>query len=160
MSDANYKSVQDTVVEATAPGIEKPKASAQSIKQRLDWGEPGFTLLDARDRDSFNASRIMGAMPYPLDDPQTAQFTQSSLDPRREIYVYGDTDEQAASAANQLREAGYTEVSEMQGGLAAWQAIGGPVEGTGRVGEKVVPQGAYNVGDRLKENEQVQRKFE
>lgn len=152
--------VQGNVLDMTAPGIDKPKSSAQALKERLEWGEPGFTIVDVRDREAFNHSRIMGAIPMPLNDPETAEVTKNSLEARREIYIYGDSEEQAQAAANQLRSEGYHEVTELQGGLAAWQAIGGPVEGTEQRGEKVVGEGAYNIVDRLEENAEVQEKFD
>jgi rhodanese-related sulfurtransferase len=47
----------------------------------------------------------------------------------RDLYVYGSTDEQTASAAAQLRTAGYQNVAELRGGLAAWKAADYPIEG-------------------------------
>jgi 3-mercaptopyruvate sulfurtransferase SseA len=46
----------------------------------------------------------------------------------RDIYIYGETDEETATAAAQLRAAGYRNVSELRGGVAAWKAVGFPVE--------------------------------
>ena len=31
-----------------------PVASAQSLKERLDWGEPALTIIDTRDSPSFS----------------------------------------------------------------------------------------------------------
>ena len=52
-----------------------------------------------------------------------------SLESERDIYVYGDTDESTAAAAEQLRNTGYENVAELKGGLVAWQAASGAVEG-------------------------------
>nr|MDJ0577739.1 rhodanese-like domain-containing protein [Xenococcaceae cyanobacterium MO_234.B1] len=46
---------------------------------------------------------------------------------------YGSTDEQTASAADQLRAAGYQNVSQLRGGLAAWKANGYTIEGNSAV---------------------------
>ncbi len=46
----------------------------------------------------------------------------------RDIYVYGATDEETAIGAALLRAAGYQNVSEIRGGVAAWKAVGYPVE--------------------------------
>ncbi len=51
----------------------------------------------------------------------------------RDIYVYGSTDEQTTDAAAQLRSAGYQNVAELRGGLAAWKANGYPIEGDSAV---------------------------
>ncbi|MGL6343812.1 MAG: rhodanese-like domain-containing protein, partial [Waterburya sp.] len=53
----------------------------------------------------------------------------TSLPENRSIYVYGNTDEEAAEAANTLRQKGFESVSQLQGGLAGWKAINGPSEG-------------------------------
>lgn len=142
-------------VTPTPPSQQTPQSSAQALKQRLEWGEPAFTILDVRDRGAFNASRIMGAMAMPLEDlPQRAL---DSLEPRREIYVYGDSDEQSTQAANKLREAGFGSVSELKGGLAAWKAIGGPTEGNAETGYDS-SSAEYNVKARLDKHAEVSSK--
>ena len=97
-----------------------PKASAQALKERLQWGEPGLTIIDTRDRESFLEERITGAML--IEDV-------SNLPENREIYVYGDSDKAAEEAANNLRQEGFESISQIQGGLAGWKAIEGPTEG-------------------------------
>ncbi|HAA26937.1 MAG TPA: rhodanese-like domain-containing protein [Cyanobacteria bacterium UBA8553] len=96
------------------------------LKARLDWGEPALTILDVRDRTEFNISHIMGAVPMPLNE--STQRVLNKLELGRDIYVYGATDEETAAAAALLRNAGYQNVSEIRGGLAAWKAVGYPVE--------------------------------
>lgn len=136
----------------------QPPIDAQSdvhvLKSRLEWGEPAFTILDVRDRDAYNQGRIMGAMPFPVDQ---LVDRAGSLAKSRDIYVYGESDEQTAQAAQLLRNAGYIHVSELKGGLAAWKAVGGPTEGTL---ESKTPAGAddYNVVDRLKNHAETQQK--
>lgn len=39
-----------------------PKSSAQALKERLQWGEPSLTIIDARERESYLEERITGAM--------------------------------------------------------------------------------------------------
>jgi rhodanese-related sulfurtransferase len=96
------------------------------LKARLDWGEPALTIIDVRDRSEFNISHIMGAVPMPLNEP--ADRVLDKLELGRDIYIYGGTDEETAEAAAQLRAAGYRNVSEIRGGLAAWKAVGYPLE--------------------------------
>ncbi len=96
------------------------------LKARLDWGEPALTIIDVRDRNQFNISHITGAISIPLAE-LVSRATQS-LDLTRDIYVYGDTDEETAEAATTLRTASYSNVSELRGGLAAWKAVSYPIE--------------------------------
>lgn len=142
-------------VTPTPPALQMPQSSAQALKDRLQWGEPAFTILDVRERNAFNQSRLMGAMPMSIDElPDRAK---ASLELNRDIYVYGENDEQSAQAAAKLREAGFERVSELRGGLAAWKAIGGPTEGTTEQGNDV-GKGAYNVKDRLEKHAEVTSK--
>lgn len=96
------------------------------LKARLDWGEPALTILDICDRSEFNVSHIMGAVPMPLNE--TADRVLDKLESDRDIYIYGATDEETAIGAAKLRNAGYQNVFEIRGGLAAWKAVGYPVE--------------------------------
>ncbi|WP_250123087.1 rhodanese-like domain-containing protein [Chroococcidiopsis sp. CCMEE 29] len=107
-----------------------PPLKAQSLvydlKARLDWGDPALTIIDVRDRTEFHFSHILGAISLPLNE--LVDRTLSSLETTRDIYVYGDTDEETAEAAAKLRAAGYQYVSELRGGVAAWKAVDYPVE--------------------------------
>lgn len=104
----------------TPPGL-TAVSSAQALKERLDWGEPALTILDTRDRESYLEERITGAMPF--------SDAKDSLSLRRDIYVYGESNEAAEAAANELRQAGFENVSQLQGGLAGWKAVQGATEG-------------------------------
>ncbi|HEY9901900.1 MAG TPA: rhodanese-like domain-containing protein [Candidatus Sericytochromatia bacterium] len=142
-------------VTPTPPSQETPQSSAQALKQRLEWGEPAFTILDVRDRTAFNQSRILGAMAMPMED--VVERAKSSLEPEREIYVYGESDEQTTEAAAKLREGGFTAISELKGGLAGWKAIGGPTEGTAELGYDA-SAAEYNVKARLDKHAEVTSK--
>ncbi|MUH00973.1 rhodanese-like domain-containing protein [Scytonema sp. UIC 10036] len=113
-------------MENTLLGTFASQSDAHDIKSRLEWGQPGFTIVDVRDRKTYNQGHISGAIPIPLDD-LTKRAT--SLAKSRHIYIYGESDEQSAHAAQTLREAGFTHVGTIAGGLAAWKAAGGAVEG-------------------------------
>ena len=103
------------------------KSRVGALKKRLDWGEPALTIIDVRPRVFFNISRISGSIPLPMDEP--VELTLASLESSRDIYVYAETDAQTAVAANQLRDLGYQNVSELIGGLKAWKRAKYPIEG-------------------------------
>jgi rhodanese-related sulfurtransferase len=101
------------------------------LKERLDWGEPALTIIDVRDRNAFNTSHISGAISLPMNELVNRALINLEL--TRDLYIYSSSDEQTASAAAQLRTAGYQNVSELIGGLAAWKAAGYPIEGNSGV---------------------------
>jgi rhodanese-related sulfurtransferase len=103
------------------------KSTPQDLKQRLDWGEPALTIIDARTRTAFNTSRIMGAISLPETEllPRVVQ----TLELTRDIYIYNSSDEKTQETADLLRQAGFQNVFQLTGGLAAWKAVGYPIEG-------------------------------
>lgn len=157
------KKIEDAIIDAkdalpditpNPPGF-KQQSSVHDLKARLEWGEPAFTILDVRERNTFNDGHILGAMSMPADE--LVERAQGALQPTRDIYIYAETDEQAAQAANQLRAANFYNVAELKGGFPAWKAIGGPTEG---VIESRTPPGRndYNVVDAVKTQAENQKK--
>jgi len=109
------------------PEAIQKQSRVETLKNRLDWGEPALTIVDVRDRTAFNTSHIMGAIAMPMHELVTQ--ARASLEFIRDIYVYGETDEQTVKAASRLREAGYKNVAELVGGLAAWKRAKYPLDG-------------------------------
>ncbi|NJO61554.1 MAG: rhodanese-like domain-containing protein [Richelia sp. RM2_1_2] len=130
------------------PPVDQKKSDVHTLKSRLEWGEPAFTILDVRDRQTYNEGHIMGALPMIMDG--LGDTAAQSLAKSRDIYVYGASDTDSAQAAQALRSKGFENVSELKGGLSAWKAIGGPTEG---IVESMTPAGKddYNVVDRMKD---------
>jgi rhodanese-related sulfurtransferase len=130
ISDKMESAVEAAKSIVTSPLPHPPDLKAQStpkeLKERLDWGEPAFTIIDVRDRESFNREHITGAMDMPLSE--VASVADKSLARERDIYIYGNNDEEASQAANQLRQEGFQRVSQIQGGLEGWKAVSGPVD--------------------------------
>ncbi|MBD0334440.1 MAG: rhodanese-like domain-containing protein [Cyanobacteria bacterium Co-bin13] len=108
------------------PSPIRPRSRVYDLKERLDWGEPALTIIDTRVRDSFHESHVTGAISMPADS--LIDQALASLEFERDLYIYADTDEEAAVAVQQLKSAGYRNVSILRGGVAAWKAAGFPVE--------------------------------
>lgn len=135
------------------PGF-KSQSSVHDLKSRLEWGEPALTILDVRDREAFNQGHITGAMSMPMD--QLVDRANSSLERTRDIYVYGDTDDQSAQAASSLRGAGFQCVAELKGGLPAWKAAAGPTDGIAESQNPPGPEG-YNVVSQMAHHAETQK---
>ncbi|MEO0458126.1 MAG: rhodanese-like domain-containing protein [Cyanobacteria bacterium P01_A01_bin.114] len=120
--------VQEIAAEVSpAPATFDQVASAADLRARLNWGEPALTIIDVRDRESYNDMRITGAISLPVEE--LTQRAGQTLESNRDIYVYGDNDEATSGAALQLHSAGFERVSALRGGLMAWKANGGAIEG-------------------------------
>lgn len=141
-------------VTPTPPDLQG-QSSVHNLKSRLEWGEPALTIIDVRAREAYNDAHIMGAIPLTMDS--LVDQAKSTLEPNRDIYIYGETDEETAQAASHLRQAGFQRVAELQGGLPAWKAIAGSTEG---ISESQSPVGAegYNVASQVKNHTETQSK--
>ena len=102
-------------------------ASAQDVIARLQWGRPDLTIIDVRDRTSFNTERITGAVL--IDRDQLISQVSQLAEQNRDIYVYGQADQSIINAATQLDRAGFKRVAILEGGLSAWKSAQGPTEG-------------------------------
>jgi rhodanese-related sulfurtransferase len=111
----------------TIPEAIQDRSKVDALKNRLDWGKPALTIVDARDRNAFNARHIVGAISMPMGE--LVARAQASLALSRDIYIYGETDGRTAEAASMLRDAGYQHVAELVGGLTAWEMAEYSIEG-------------------------------
>lgn len=110
-----------------APVQFKHTVTPKHVINRLKWGKPDLTIIDVRDRDSFNRERIMGAVLMSMENliSQMHQLAESN----RDIYVYGASTQDTVNAAAQLDRAGFQRVAVLEDGLSAWKAAGGATEG-------------------------------
>lgn len=141
---------------APEPPNFKRQSTAFDVKSRLQWGEPGLTIIDVRERDAFNDQRIMGAIAAPTLEGTTPEQI-SGLEANRDIYIYGASDEESRQAAQDMRSAGFSKVAIIEGGLEAWKEIDGPTEG--RVSLYEQPgQSEFNVVSRWQEHSEVRER--
>ena len=119
---------------AEAPAANTPAAEAQAapdvvemdveqVAARLDAGEDIY-LLDVRTPEELEEhGMIAGAINIPIDQLE-ARLSEVPRD--KEIVTYCMRGGRASSAADILREAGYTEPIQT-GGITAWKEAGKPV---------------------------------
>jgi hydroxyacylglutathione hydrolase len=97
---------------------------------RAAWQRGSATILDVRTTVEYREGHIPGALHVP------AQKLASALDriPRdRPIFVHCAGGGRSNAAASLLAAGGFERVSELEGGLAAWEESGGPIESDVRV---------------------------
>jgi len=89
--------------------------------------QEGSLVLDVREDNEFTGGRIGGARHIPLGVlkkkiKEIERFKESP------VLVYCRTGARSAVAASQLVAAGFTDVTNLQGGIQAWQSAGLPVK--------------------------------
>lgn len=96
-------------------------------------------LLDVRERDEFEELRVPGAVLMPLSG---FADTYLSLPRDRPILVMCASGRRSLAAADHLLGQGWTDVTNVTGGIIAWQKEGLPVKsGPVEAGEGEVPAG-------------------
>jgi rhodanese-related sulfurtransferase len=89
--------------------------------------QEGALVLDVREDNEFTGGRIGGARHIPLGvlKQRVQDIERFKESP---VVVYCRSGARSAVAASQLVAAGFTDVTNLQGGIQAWQSAGLPVK--------------------------------
>ena len=90
----------------------------------------GLTLVNTLKAESFEKTKIPGAINIPLDDSTFATRVEQQAGGKAKpvvVYCASDQCDSSAKAAKKLEAAGFTAVSRYTGGAAAWQKEAGEV---------------------------------
>jgi rhodanese-related sulfurtransferase len=99
-------------------------AETVSVAQAKELFAGGSFLLDVRQQSEWNAGHIEGAVLIPLDQ---LSARMSELPKDKTILVICHSGNRSAQARDQLRAAGFTQTTSIDGGMNAWIAAGYPV---------------------------------
>ncbi|HMQ74604.1 MAG TPA: rhodanese-like domain-containing protein [Flavobacteriales bacterium] len=108
---------------ASGPGLALAPASFQQAMRT-----PGAQVIDVRTPAEFASGHLDGAINLDWTGGVLEQ-RMSELDKEAPVLVYCASGRRSAAAANALRESGFRTVSDLGGGIRAWQASGLPVVG-------------------------------
>ncbi len=116
------KSYEDLVSEAKA---ETEQTDAETVHDAM--GSEDATVIDVREPDEFEAGHIPGAKPLPRG---LLEYKAAEELPNKDarIVVHCALGGRGSLAAKSLKEMGYTNVANMEGGLSAWREKGYEVE--------------------------------
>ncbi len=102
-----------------------PSISAAELHARRESGAAPV-VIDVRPPEEYASGRIPGAVNVPFG--QVAQRI-AEIDAPHGVALYCMVGPRARMGESALLAAGYEKVVHLEGGLAAWQAAGLPVEG-------------------------------
>lgn len=94
-----------------------------------------LNLLDVRTPAEFDRVHAAGATLMPLDELDVAAAFAQRRDANEPIYILCQSGARAAKACQRFREAGIEQAFCVEGGTAAWEQAGLPVD---RAGGKVI----------------------
>ena len=95
------------------------EATIQELKQREQEDDQDYVLLDVREdyeRDEFN----IGGVHVPLGQ-LTMSFDKLAPYKEKELIVYCRSGKRSAMAQELLRQSGFTNVRNLEGGMLAYQ---------------------------------------
>ncbi len=110
--------------DSSEAGSEAPDLAPATLQSLRDADEAPL-VIDVRSAEEYAAGHIPGALNIPFD--RVAQRI-SDLDAPRGVALYCLVGPRARKGEAALSEAGYRSVFHLEGGFAAWQAAGLPVE--------------------------------
>lgn len=99
--------------------------SQEEVLRRIQSNNPGITLLDVRERDSYENSHIPGAIFIPRGQLEL-RVDESFPDPTTRIVVYCQFGKISTLATATLRGMGFTRAIAMKGGMESWLEKGYP----------------------------------
>lgn len=97
-------------------GSDVEEITVQELSAAMDGGDD-VTLLDVRESHEWQICHIDGAQLLPLSELQARMH---ELDTSRTYYVHCKSGVRSADAIERLREAGFTRLKNVTGGIAAW----------------------------------------
>lgn len=96
-----------------------------------DWKEKrengNFELLDVRTPGEFSDSYIKGAVNIDIMQPDFPSKIEA-LDKNKSYLVYCRSGQRSLNAMNFMKEHGFKEVHNLEGGIMAWERSGNDVE--------------------------------
>ena len=123
------KTVAQLLSEASA------KVAFMSLAElKLRIGNPGFVVLDVREKDAFDAAHVPGATHLPRGQLEL-RINDVLPDPTARIVAVCEFGKISTLAAATLRDLGFLRAAALDGGMKAWRDGGFPLEpsaGTGR----------------------------
>ena len=106
--------------------VTSKEISAQTFDSLLT-AKPDAQLVDVRTNTEYNGGHLKNARNI---DVNTSDFKEqfSSMNKKKPVFVYCLGGGRGNTAAEELKELGFTEIYNLQGGITSWRAAGKPVE--------------------------------
>ncbi|WP_062524441.1 rhodanese-like domain-containing protein [Demequina rhizosphaerae] len=118
------------------------ETDVSDVHAALESGDPGFVLIDTRNREAWDQGHARGAIHLSKPDMPARIPAEFAAGTRFVVYCWGPGCNGATRAGLIISELGY-EVQEMIGGFEYWAREGMPVDAVGADG--VVVDATYPV---------------
>jgi len=106
-----------------APSLLGQDVAEVSVQQAQSMNQQGALLLDVREESEYAALHAPQAKLIPLGDV-ASRLKEIDAYKNKPIIVVCRSGRRSAKAVAILKEAGFTQVSNVQGGMIAWEQAG------------------------------------
>lgn len=106
----------------SSPSLIEPAAAAAL----LATPPPGMVVLDVRTPEEFAAGHLEGAVMIDFQSPTFAADV-AALGEDTPVFVYCRSGNRSAQAVATMVQLGFTDLTELDGGVVAWEAAGLPL---------------------------------
>ena len=106
---------------------EAPKDGPVKVEVAEKQISSGIQLLDVRTADEWETGYLKGAKRATFGEKDFLAQAKAAADPKKPVLVYCRSGKRTVKAAKELRDAGFTSVLEMEGGLIEWEKAGKPL---------------------------------
>lgn len=104
-------------------GLSTAAVDVLEAKRQLDAGDA--VLVDVRERDEWTEGHIAGARHIPLGS-LPARLAEVPRD--RQVLLFCRSGNRSGAATRLLREQGFEQAANVEGGIIAWQRAGLPLK--------------------------------
>lgn len=101
--------------------------------------QPGVQIFDVRTAGEFNAGHLRDALQADFTKKEEFNERVKYLDKEKPVYVYCLSGGRSTAAATWMRDNGFKEVVEMQGGINAWKKAGKALDGVNDEPQMAIP---------------------
>lgn len=94
-----------------------------------DIQQPGIQIFDVRTAGEFNTGHLPNALQADYTRKDEFKDRVQYLDKQKPVYIYCLSGGRSSAAAKWMRENGFNQVVELEGGINAWKQAGKRLEG-------------------------------
>ncbi len=98
---------------------------ARELKEKMDKGET-YQFIDCREQNEWNEARIEGATLLPLSEFE-AKYQSVLTDKNKPIIIHCRSGKRSLNACMFLLSQGYSDLTNVEGGILGWINEGYPV---------------------------------
>lgn len=100
--------------------------SPADFKSKL--AQKDATIIDVRTPEEYVTGHLAGALNINFNDTDNFSTYLDTLEKNREYLIYCRSGNRSGQALKIMKDKGFTNITDLEGGITAWNSIGYPIE--------------------------------